>query len=438
MVETYGDISIIAVPGIETLTESERIAFLEKAQRRLIPDYLDANALYSRLQAITPPPDKEEDDEESRVLEAQARQDLESDDCLPCYPPCLNVPIRNPPEQYRQIIEYWESFSGTGDVVLCAQRSDWQKFRQFQQRLRHRNRNKLFSVFLDELRERRRAHKLDDNVHLLLDPRQQNRKQTWIEFQDYHLRLHERMEKQQEGLQVDLDNSQEKSSGIDMEPAVQQERAIHQRLDYVETTLQWHKVMLSWIEQCRLAMDPLLTARGKKGGSKKNSLAILGNVRVSKSTPKQTRTPILTTFERISSDSAITMPSGGQNSPPNRPRRSQRLAVLGNVSKSTPKRTRTSKTTIFEPNSSDAAITMLRSQNPSPDRPRRSKRLALVVNARTSMPKRQQMQGEPQRRSQVHQLHTNVLKDRRVQESLMQVERHREENKKMITLLRKR
>ncbi|GAB1311977.1 hypothetical protein MFIFM68171_02187 [Madurella fahalii] len=86
-VETYGDISIIAVPGVETLPESQRITVLKKAEQRLISDHPDADDLQLRLQTITPPPDEEEDDEESRLLEAQARQDLESDGCPPCYPP---------------------------------------------------------------------------------------------------------------------------------------------------------------------------------------------------------------------------------------------------------------------------------------------------------------------------------------------------------------
>ncbi|KAK0768226.1 hypothetical protein LTR75_018240, partial [Friedmanniomyces endolithicus] len=155
---------------------------------------------------ITPPPDEEEDEEDSRVLEAQARQALESDGCPPCYPSYLDVPVRNPPEEYRQIIDYWQSFSSTDDVVLCAQRSDWRKFRESQQRLRQRYWKRPFSIYLDEIRERRRAHGLDGNVHLLLDSQQQTRQQNWTEFQDYHLRLYEWQEKKRDGLQQDLDN----------------------------------------------------------------------------------------------------------------------------------------------------------------------------------------------------------------------------------------
>ncbi|KAI4230584.1 MAG: hypothetical protein L6R40_007996 [Gallowayella cf. fulva] len=326
-VETYGDI-----------------------RQRLISGYPDVDALQLRLQTITPPPDEEEDDEESRVLEAQARQDLESDGCPPCYPPHLDVPVRNPPEEYRQIIEYWQSFSSTDDVVLCAQRSDWRKFRQAQRRLRHHYRNKSFSIFVDEVRGRRRAHSLDDNVHLLLDPQQQSRQQNWTEFQDYHLQLHEWQEKKRDGLQKDLDNTQKEAGDTDMEGsehAAQQERAIHQRLEYAETTLRWHEVILSWIEQCRLAMDPLPPTPVEKGSGyqnpssnrqrrskRPNTLAVLGKVTVSKSTPKgqniRTRTIKTTISTPISVDSAVTIPSSTQQMPKRReikPRRAKEKAL---------------------------------------------------------------------------------------------------------------
>ena len=206
------------------------------------------------------------------MFEAQARQDLESDGCPPCYPPHLDVPVRNPPEEYRQIIDYWQSFSSTDDVVLCAQMSDWRKIRLAQRRLRYRYRNKSFSIFVDEVRGRRRAHNLDDNLHLLLDRQQQSRQQqsrqqNWIEFQDYHLKLHEWQEKQRDGLQKELDNTQNQAGNTDMEGtdhAAQQERAIHQSLEYAERTLRWHEVILCWIEQCRLAMDPLPPTPVKK------------------------------------------------------------------------------------------------------------------------------------------------------------------------------
>ena len=285
------------------------------------------------------------------MLEAQARPDLERDDCPPCYPPCLDVPVRNPPEEYRQIIEYWQSFSSTDDVVLCAQRSDWRSFRQSQQRLRLRFRKKPFSTFLDEVRERRQAYGLDGNVYLLLDPQQQSRQQNWIEFQDYHLKIHKRQEKKRDRLQKDLDTTRREASDTDMETsehAAQQERAICQRLEYAETTLRWHEVMLFWIEQRRLAMDPPPPAPIEKGSGDQNSpsnpqrrskrrdnLAVLGKVRVTKSTPKyqniRTWASGATISKPISIDTAITIPSSTQEQIPMRreikPRRAKEKAL---------------------------------------------------------------------------------------------------------------
>ncbi|KAI4115677.1 MAG: hypothetical protein LQ345_003776 [Seirophora villosa] len=256
---------------------------------------------------ITPSPDPEEDDAEIRVIEAQARQDLERDGCPPCYPPHIDVPARNPPEEYEQIVGYWQSFTSTDDVVLGAQRADWEKFRQTQRSLRHRYRNKPFSMFVDEVRARRRAHGLDDNVQLLLDPQLQSRQQTWIKFQDYHLTLHESLGKDRDEQQKRYDD-------------------FPRRLQYAKRSLRWQEAMLCWIEQRRLAMDPPPPTPVKEGGGDQNlssvrqrgstrpiTPAVLDRVRVSKSTPKRqnirTRATKAATLTPIPVDSALTIPS---------------------------------------------------------------------------------------------------------------------------------
>ncbi|KAL9013831.1 MAG: hypothetical protein Q9173_001498 [Seirophora scorigena] len=312
---------------------------------------------------VTPPPDPEEDDAEIRVLEAQARQDLERDGCPPCYPPHLDVPVRNPPEEYEQIIGYWQSFTSTDDVVLGAQRADWEKFRHTQRSLRHRYRNKSFSIFVDEVRARRRAHGLDDNVQLLLDPQLQSRQQTWIEFQDYHLTLHEWLEKKQDKQQKrwedfprrlrewqeknrdegqkDWDDTQKKAG----DTVVMQgfEHVATSNLEYAKRNLRWHEAMLCWIEQRRLAMDPQPLTPVKEGSGdqnlssvrqrrskRPNTPAVLGEVRVSKSTPKRqsmrTRATKAATSTPISVDSAVTTTSSTQQLPRRRevkPRRAK-------------------------------------------------------------------------------------------------------------------
>ena len=255
---------------------------------------------------MTPPLDEEEENEESRLLEAQARKELENDGCSPCYPPDLEVPLRDPPGKYRSIIGYWQSFPGTGDVVLRAQLSGWRKFRMSQPRVRHRFRNKPFSEYVDEVRERRQRHQLGRDVSLQLDPKQQSLLENWVEFQNYHLRGLERFREKQERLRKELDDIQRTTGGADTAAS---ERAVRQFLQNVERDLKRHKVLLQWIEQERRAIDPeyqtpiqedednhaavlktLQRSSTHDTRTRKPTSMILGNVRVSKVTPKKQNT----------------------------------------------------------------------------------------------------------------------------------------------------
>lgn len=60
---------------------------------------------------MTPPLDEEEN-KEPRVLEAQARKELENEGCPPCYPPDLAIPLHSTPEKYQVIIRYGNRFQG--------------------------------------------------------------------------------------------------------------------------------------------------------------------------------------------------------------------------------------------------------------------------------------------------------------------------------------
>lgn len=144
-------------------------------------------------------------------------------------------------------------------MVLCAQRADWRKFRACQARTRDRYREKPFSTFVDKVRERRQKQGLDGDVHLLLDWRTQNRLENWIEFQNYHLKCHERLAKKREELKKELDEAQERLSDNDTvgsEWAVRKVNASWGRLEYDKRNLEWHDVLLEWIEQRRIEMDP--------------------------------------------------------------------------------------------------------------------------------------------------------------------------------------
>jgi len=192
------------------------------------------------------------------VLEAQARQDLESEGCPPCYPPDLDIPIRNPPEKYQAIIGYWYSLAGTGDVVLCAQRSDWRRFRASQPRARARYRNKPFSEFVEDTRERRRRYRLGGDISLQLDPEQQSQLENWTEYQNYHLKRLEQSEKKQVDLERQLEDAQKKAKDTDTaasQPVAHDIEVIPRILGIVEWDLQRLKVLLQWIENERQAMD---------------------------------------------------------------------------------------------------------------------------------------------------------------------------------------
>lgn len=267
--------------------------------------------------------------------------------------------MRNPPKKHRPIIEYWQSFSSTGDVVLCAQRSDWRKFRASQIRVRGRYGHERFNMFVDEVRERRRRHTLDKDVHLLFDPQQQSQKQNWIEFQDYHLKHHERLRKKGDGLIKELDDAQRKvesTDSIGSEHAAQNERAIWRRLEYAERTLRWHEVILTWIERqrCTMALRSLTpvedsydqnpapkailrTSPRQHRSRRPDTFTVLGKVRVSKYTLKtrsiQTQTFKAPKFKPLIVDLGVRTPSSTQEPPERREtkRRCAKNKQLGQV-----------------------------------------------------------------------------------------------------------
>ncbi|KAF2817570.1 uncharacterized protein BDZ99DRAFT_457296 [Mytilinidion resinicola] len=254
VLEDSGGFIMVKIPDFETLSESERITIFKKAQELQRKKPFGADNLASRLRDLTPPIDSEEELEEARVLEFRARKELEDDGCPPCYPPDLDFPLRNPPKKYQAIIQYWKSVS---DVVLCYQKLDWEKFRRLQAMVRCRNRP--FSKFVDEVRERRQRHGLGGDVRLLLDLERQSRLDNWIEFQNRHLKRLEQFEKERDRLKQELDDAQKLAGDRNTtRPKVGPTRAeaLKRRLEVTERDLKWHHVLLHWIEQRRLAMDP--------------------------------------------------------------------------------------------------------------------------------------------------------------------------------------
>lgn len=259
---------------------------------------------------MTPPVDEDEKNEESRQFEAKARKELEDTGCPPCYPPDLDITLRNVPQKFQAIVGYWLALLRTDDVVLCAQASDWRKFRADQLRDRRRFRNKRFGEFVDEVRERRRRHGLGGDFRLLPDPRQQRQLENWIEFQNYHLKQLERLETEQDKSKQKLDDARKLASDTNApgsKRAAEDVEVLH-NLEWGERNLERHKVLLHWIEQQRQAMDPghrtpplqktnddqaILSKAGPRtsarGGRKRGSKApaVLGQAKVIKAKSKK-------------------------------------------------------------------------------------------------------------------------------------------------------
>ena len=254
---------------------------------------------------MTPPVDEEAEDEESRSKEATARNVLKLEGCPPCYPSYLDIPLRDPPEKYQEIISYWKSFPGTGDVVLQAQLSDWKRFREFQKRVRRYYEHRSFNDFVDQVRERRRRHRLGGNVCLRLDL-EQSRLETWIEFQNWHLQHLEGFEKDRNELKKELYNAWK----VAEEMGAADSEAYKQDLEDAEWELRRHHTLLHWTEQERLVMDTAYpTPVEEKDGDyrdagakavrrvfpltrrKKQAPAVSGEVRVSKAKQRKQNTP---------------------------------------------------------------------------------------------------------------------------------------------------
>lgn len=105
---------------------------------------------------------------------------------------------------------------------------------------------------MDEVRERRRRHKLDGHVRLRLDPEQQSPLENWVEYQNYHLNRLEQNEKKRDKLKKKLDEAYKNATDTfteDSAPA-----AFRHLLKATERDLERQKVLLQWIEQERQAM----------------------------------------------------------------------------------------------------------------------------------------------------------------------------------------
>lgn len=238
-------------------------------------------------------------------------------------------------------------------MVLCAQLSDWRRFRAAQLKARDRYRDKAFSKYAEEAVELRRRHEVGGEVRLLLDPKQQSRPENWMEFQNYHLKRLEQFEKKRDELKKELDDAQKQAEHIaGWERAAEDVEAIQQVLENAEWDLERHKVLLQWIEQERRAMDRGYPTPAKENNNDQDAVpkavrrtstrasqkerpepsAVLGKVRVSKATSKkrntQTQKPKAPELELGIQNSDVILQSGIPQARETKPRRTKEETII--------------------------------------------------------------------------------------------------------------
>lgn len=178
--------------------------------------------------------------------------------CPPCYPIDAVFPLPKDAEEY-EAVSYFNSLPGsTGHEPLTTQLHDWNTFIKFQQaNRRHYLQRNTFPAFLDKVQDRRRRHGLDGDVRFRPDPKQQSPLDNWIEFQHYHLGLHEIKEKELVDAKNALDDFRAEPRAVDPEGVVSHyEWAVKAKA----LKVQKHSKMLQWIEQHRKAMTKKQTA----------------------------------------------------------------------------------------------------------------------------------------------------------------------------------
>lgn len=145
-------------------------------------------------------------------------------------------------------------------------------------------------------------HQLEGEVSLQPDLRPQNQLENWIEYQDYHLRTHRRLEKGRDEFKQKLQAALEAEK-----PDTERVSVLQYRLEVKERRLGQHLNLLSWIEGQRRMMDATHTSSAGGHLANKDSAlrvvqgpsasdrqqrqskarAVLGNARVSKVEPRR-------------------------------------------------------------------------------------------------------------------------------------------------------
>ena len=192
--------------------------------------------------------------------EHKAYQDLIQDGGQPSHcPDDAGFGILDEPGEYADIISYWTNGWPDKICILSDQWWHWQKFREYQDRIRKRYANpKHFGKFVQYVREYRRDKGLECDIRLLQNRKEQSRLDDWKEFQfrEYGKadgfigdmeRAVEDKKRSESRLQAAIDKGQ---PADEIEWMKQQGVVIHEaRRGTAERELKRHAVFLKWIDE---------------------------------------------------------------------------------------------------------------------------------------------------------------------------------------------
>lgn len=137
-----------------------------------------------------------------------------------------------------------------------------------------------------------------EDIRLRFNLGQQSRLENWIEFQNYHLHIHEGLEKERDDLKEELEVARKKVEDADAAD-------LEQMLEAIERRLRRHENLLRWVEQERTVIDAVhppsvegdhddqdgalkaIRRPSESDRQKRRPHAVLGEVRISKPKPRK-------------------------------------------------------------------------------------------------------------------------------------------------------
>ena len=192
--------------------------------------------------------------------EHKAYHDLIQDGGRPSHrPDDAGFGIFDEPGEYADIISYWTNGWPDSRCIISDQWWHWQKFREYQDRMRKRYANlKHFEKLVQFVREYRKEKGLEGDICLLPNRKDQSRLDDWKEFQFHEYRTADRFIADIERAAKELKTSEEELQAAIAagRPADRINRIQEQGVGYdkaqrrtAERKLKRHAVFLKWIDE---------------------------------------------------------------------------------------------------------------------------------------------------------------------------------------------